>query len=79
MPTVSIEAASVSLSALVDAVASGEDVVMTRGGTPVARLVAVQTDKPRRQLGMFRGQIGRLHDDFDAPLPSDILLQFQGQ
>lgn len=69
--TVNIHTAKTQLSRLIEAVERGEDVVIARNGQPVARLVALEPRKPLRKPGSARGRI-RIHDDFDAPLPSDI-------
>jgi len=75
---VNIHEAKTHLSRLLQRVAAGEEVTIARAGVPVARLVAVQP-KPKkvRPLGMDRGKIW-VADDFDAPLPDDLLKQFYG-
>lgn len=60
--------AKTRLSELVAAAEGGEDVVIARGGTPVARLVAVTAEHPPVRLGALAGQIV-LGEDFDAALP----------
>lgn len=75
--TVSIYEAKTHLSHLVDRALRGDQIVITRHGRPVARLVpAAQPRKPRR-LGALRGKI-RVAADFDAPLPNDLLVLFEG-
>jgi prevent-host-death family protein len=75
---VNIHEAKTHLSRLLQKVAAGEEVTIARAGVPVARLVAV-TPKPKkiRPLGMDRGKIW-VADDFDAPLPDDLLKLFYG-
>lgn len=59
--------AKTQLSKLVERAEAGEEVVITRHGTPAARLVAVA---PRMDLasvrGIWRGRV-TLADDFDDP------------
>ena len=74
---VNIYAAKTQLSRLVDQVNAGEEVVITRHGRPVARLVPV-AGKPQRKLGALKGQVW-IADDFDAPLPDDLLDLFEGK
>ncbi len=68
--------AKTKLSQLVKRAQAGEDVVITRRGTPVARLVPVAEDKPSMLSirGIYRGQI-TVADDFDE-LPDDIAEAF---
>lgn len=75
---VNIHQAKTHLSRLLQRVAAGEEVTIARAGVPVARLVAVEP-KPNkiRPLGMDRGKIW-IADDFDDPLPDDLLKEFYG-
>ena len=66
------------LSELVDAAADGEDVIIARDGIPVARLTTLTQQKLPLRLGLMEGQIW-IADDFDAPLPDDILAAFEGR
>lgn len=73
--TVSLSEAKTRLSHLVDRVLRGHDAVITRHGRPVARLVSVEPLRTPRKLGTLRGRI-RVANDFDAPLPDDVLALF---
>jgi prevent-host-death family protein len=79
MPTVNIYEAKTQLSKLVDLASAGTDVIIARNGTPVARLTTIQEAKPAYRLGLLQGKAGWLADDFDAPLPDDILAGFEGR
>jgi prevent-host-death family protein len=74
--SVGVHEAKTHLSRLLDAVAAGEDVLITRRGTPAARLVALRTGSPRA-FGIDRGRLA-IPDDFDAPLDADVLEAFEG-
>jgi len=74
MSTYNVHAAKTQLSRLIEKARAGEDVVIARAGTPVARLVALDP-KALRQPGLLRGQI-EIADDFDAPLPARLLAGF---
>jgi prevent-host-death family protein len=75
---VNIHEAKTHLSRLLQRVAAGEEVTIARSGTPVARLVAIAPDKNKvRPLGMDKGRVW-VADDFDAPLPDDLLKAFYG-
>ena len=75
---VNIYAAKTHLSRLIDQVNAGEEVVITRHGRPVARLVPAEAAKPKRKLGTLKGKIW-VSDDFDAPLPDEMLEAVRGQ
>ena len=80
MQTVNIQAAKTHLSRLLDAAAAGEEILIARAGRPVARLMPLQgaAVPQRRQLGRLVGQL-TVPDDFDAPLPPDVLNGFEGR
>ncbi len=67
MTTVTIEQAQRDLSRLIEDVALGEHVVITRGDVPVAELAPVPQVKPKPTFGSAKGMV-RMSEDFDAPL-----------
>lgn len=73
--SVSVHEAKATLSQLLDRVAAGEEVAITRRGVEVARLVPAD-DGGARTLGMDRGRY-RVPDDFDKPLPMEITTGFE--
>jgi prevent-host-death family protein len=75
---VNIHEAKTHLSRLLQRVADGEEVIISRAGVPVARLVAVERRPAVRPLGMDRGRVW-VADDFDAALPEDLLREFYGR
>ncbi len=74
---VNIHEAKTHFSRLLQKVASGEEVTIARAGVPVARLVPIAREKKERPLGFARGEVW-IADDFDAPLPDDLLAEFYG-
>jgi prevent-host-death family protein len=78
MPTYNVHAAKSQLSRLLDAAVAGEDVVIAKAGKPVVRLVPVEQNRERRKLGTLAGKL-HVPDDFDDPLPDDILADFEGR
>ena len=68
MKTVTILDAKAHLSRLIEQAVAGEDIVITKSGTPVARLTGLTRPAKRRPLGTMMGCI-RISPDFDAPLP----------
>jgi prevent-host-death family protein len=76
--TVSLYEAKTGLSRLVDRALRGEEVVITRHGRPVARLLPAKPDRRPRKLGALRGKI-RIARNFDAPLPDELQAGFEGR
>ena len=76
MVEVGVHEAKTTLSDLLRRVAEGEEVVITRSGEPVARLVPVQR-RNRRTFGADRG-LFEVPEDFDDPLPDDVQRAFEG-
>jgi len=76
--SVNMHEAKTHLSRLVERAAQGEEIIIARSGKPVAKLVPLTKDRTPRTPGSMRGQI-RMADDFDAPLPPELLAGFRGQ
>ena len=77
MTTVNIHAAKTHLSRLVERAAAGEDVIIVKAGTPLAKLGPLApTGRKKRRLGLLAGRL-KVPADFDAPLPSNILDAFE--
>jgi prevent-host-death family protein len=72
MTEVNVHDAKTHLSRLLARVEAGEEVLISRAGRPIARLVPARRARGRRQPGRFVGQ-GRIADDFNAPLPPELL------
>ena len=76
MTTVNIHDAKTHFSKLVAQVEAGEDVIIARDGTPVARLTPIRPQRTARIAGRDRG-LFTVPDDFDAPLPERVLDEFE--
>ena len=76
MKQVNIHEAKTQLSKLVELALAGEEIILARAGRPVARLVAL-ADQPPRKPGRLRGMV--VSDDFDAPLPDALQAAFEGE
>ena len=74
MTRVGVHEAKTHLSRLLLRVAAGEEIVIVRGREPVARLVPVGRHG-ERLLGTDPELV--VPDDFDAPLPDDLLRTFE--
>ncbi|WP_448592367.1 type II toxin-antitoxin system Phd/YefM family antitoxin [Thermoflexus hugenholtzii] len=73
---VSVRAIKTRLHELLHRVQEGEEIIITRAGKPIARLVPIEEEKPgRRMPGSAKGKIW-IREDFDAPLPESIIAEF---
>jgi antitoxin (DNA-binding transcriptional repressor) of toxin-antitoxin stability system len=60
-------------------IAAGEQIVITRGGRPIAELRPVAPSRVTpRPFGLAAGEFV-VPDDFDCPLPEQLLREFEGQ
>ncbi len=66
MKAVTIHEAKTHLSRLLQRVQRGEELVIARGRTPIARLVPYRESE--RELGTLTGLIVRMDQSFDDPL-----------
>ena len=79
MRQVNIHEAKTHLSRLVDSVMQGEEVIIAKAGRPAARLVPIAGQgRGGIRFGLMKGGI-KIADDFDAPLPDDVLASFEGR
>ena len=72
-----IHQAKSSLSQLVKRAAGGESIVIGRYGRAEAVLSSAARVKPTKRLGLLEGKL-TVSEDFDAPLPPEILAAFEG-
>lgn len=75
MVEVGVHEAKTHLSRLLRRVAAGEEIIITSGGRPAARLVPIHSQS-LREVGFDRGLV-IVPDDFDAPLPDEVLRDFE--
>jgi len=75
---VNVHEAKTHLSQLLARVAAGEEIVISKAGRPVARLVPFRDAARPRVLGQDRHLPHYIAADFDAPLPADVLAAFEG-
>lgn len=76
--TVNVHEAKTHLSRLLEEVGAGHEVVIAKAGKPIARLVPMRPERRCRKLGWLAGKV-RVPEDFDAPLPDDLLDAFEGR
>ena len=73
---VNVHEAKTQLSRLLARAEAGEDVVITRNGAPVARLVSINGPRGKRRFGALRGRI-TVDDRFFEPLPENELIRWE--
>ncbi len=76
MHHVTVHEAKTHLSRLLREIVEGEEVVITRSGRPVARLVPIEEDRP--VFGVDEGRFV-VPDDFDDPLEEELVHAFEGR
>jgi prevent-host-death family protein len=76
MKTIPIHKAKSTLSQLVKLATEGETIFIGSYGRPQAVLMSVNETKPKKRIGILADRL-IVPDDFDAPLPEDVLLAFE--
>ncbi|MBV9388894.1 MAG: type II toxin-antitoxin system Phd/YefM family antitoxin [Chroococcidiopsidaceae cyanobacterium CP_BM_ER_R8_30] len=77
MHTTNIHEAKSNLSRLIEMVISGEEVIISKAGKPVVKLVPYLAETGPRPLGIWQGKV-KISKDFDE-LPPEITAAFQGE
>lgn len=72
MTKVNVQEAKTQLSRLISMAEANEEVVITRHGKPVVRLIRVQPNPKPRKLGTWAGSI-KIADDFNDELDPSIM------
>jgi prevent-host-death family protein len=75
---VNIHEAKTHLSRLLLRVAAGEEIIIAKAGKPMARLMPYHSQLKQRPLGLDRG-LFTVPEDFNAPLPEELLEAFEGK
>ncbi len=77
---VNLYEAKTQLSNLVERAANGEEIVIAKAGKPMAKLTRVKPPPEESAATPIFGRnlmgITYIADDFDAPLPEDVLRDF---
>jgi prevent-host-death family protein len=76
MISVNVHEAKTHLSRLLERVAAGEEILISKAGKPMAKLTPLSKPQANRVPGLDKGVI-QIPDDFDAPLPDDVLELFE--
>jgi prevent-host-death family protein len=76
MSIVTIHAAKTNLSKLLARVEAGEEIVIARGRTPIARLMPINTPPAKRRFGAYRGIVS-VGPEFFQPMTSAELAKWE--
>ena len=76
MSTVTIHAAKTNLSKLLARVEAGEEIVIARGKTPIARLTPIHAPPAKRQFGAFEGVLS-VRPEFFEPMTNAELAEWE--
>lgn len=76
MPTINIHDAKTHLSRILSRVEGGEEIIISKAGRPVARIVPLKEKMKKRIPGTAKGSI-TIMKDFFRPLSEDILNEFE--
>ena len=74
---VNIHEAKTHLSRLLEQVAAGAEIIIAKAGKPFARLIPVSGSVKKKRLGLLQGKL-KVPDDFNAPLPDEVVAGFEG-
>ena len=76
MPTsINMHQAKTHFSKLLARVEAGEEIIITKAGRPIAKIVPIQSERKPRHPGTGKGKLW-IADDFDADLPEEIIESF---
>jgi len=78
METVNVHEAKTHFSRLLDRAQEGQEFVIAKAGRPVARLGPLARPGRKRRLGLLDGKF-RIPDDFNQPLPDEVVAAFEGR
>jgi prevent-host-death family protein len=75
--TCNVQEAKENLPSLLEKVASGAEVIITEQGKPLARISRID-ERVGIRFGVLKGR-AKVSEDFDAPLPDEVLSDFEGK
>ncbi len=74
--TINITDVDIPISQLIDKIELGSEIILSKGGRPIAKLSKIDPEKPKIQFGVLKGRV-KIAEEFDAPLPEEILMDFE--
>ncbi len=77
MRSINMHEAKTNLSRIAEEVAAGEEIIIAKAGKPKIKLSPISKHKKKITFGVLKGKI-EISDDFDSPLPKELLDKFTG-
>ncbi len=77
MKTINIYDINKNFFDYVERIESGENFIVTRDNIPLFEIKTLKNNKKSRPFGLCKGEFV-VPDDFDMPLPEDIIDSFEG-
>lgn len=78
MTIVNIHEAKTHFSKLIQQVLLGEEIIVAKSGVPLIKWTPYEKPMTKRKGGQLKG-ILIINDNFDDPLPDDLLKSFYGE
>ena len=78
MKIVNVHQAKTHLSRLIEEAAAGEEVVIAKAGKPMVKLVPVEADGRRREMGWLAGQVWESDDCWSEEADAELERLFYG-
>ena len=75
--TYNIQEAEANFPKILEEAVSGGEVIIAREGKPLARISRIDESVPKIKFGVLKGKV-KAAEDFDAPLPEELLSEFEG-
>ena len=75
--TYNVQEVKAQLSKLLQEVDSGKEIIIAKSGKPMARISRIEEGSSKICFGVLKGKV-KVSEDFDAPLPDDLLSEFEG-
>ena len=63
-------------SQIISRVLEGEEIIVAKSGKPLVKIIPYEETPYKRKGGILKGTL-IIEDNFDAPLPEDILKAFE--
>ena len=76
--TYNVQEAKAKLSKLLQDVDTGIEVIIAKAGKPMARISRIEESSSKIRFGVLKGKV-KVSDNFNAPLPDDLLSKFEGK